>query len=74
MLPLDIISIEQRARRLRAAELQNVPGVMSMRMRVYGRLVAATLLTGLLAASDLLRLLFSWNPQPFIDHHPVGRH
>lgn len=77
MLPLDITAIEQRARRLRAEEIRNVPGVMSARMRVYGQLVGNTLLTALTAlsaVSEILRPLFSWNPQAFVASRHVSEH
>jgi len=63
MLPLDITAIDQHARQLRAADMQRTPGLMSTQMHLYGRLMAASLLTGLIALSKVLRPLFSWNPQ-----------
>jgi hypothetical protein len=63
MLPLDIAAIERRARRLRAEEMQRIQGLMSARMRLYGQLMGATLLSALLHISGGLFRLFSWNPQ-----------
>jgi hypothetical protein len=63
MLPLDITAIDQHARRLRAADMQRTPEIMSLQMNLYARLMAASLLSGLTALSELLRPLFSWNPQ-----------
>jgi hypothetical protein len=66
MLPLDITAIDQHARHLRAADMQRNPERMSAQMRLYGRLMAASLLSGLIVLSDVLRPLFSWNPQAAI--------
>jgi hypothetical protein len=63
MLPLDITAIDQHARRLRAADMQRNPDRMSAQMRLSGQLMAASLLMGLIALSEILRPLFSWNPQ-----------
>lgn len=63
MDPIDIAAIEQRARQLRAEELQRIQGLLSARLRVYGHLLGASLHTGLVAASESLRHLFSWNPR-----------
>jgi len=60
---LNIAAIEQQARRLRAQEMQRIQGLIAERLRVYGRLLGATLLSGLAAVADSLRPLFSWNPQ-----------
>jgi hypothetical protein len=70
MLPLDITAIDQHARRLRAADMQRNPERMSAQMHLYAQLLAASLLTGLIALSDVLRPLFSWNPQAaFLRRH-----
>jgi len=63
MLPLDITAIDQHARHLRAIDMQRNPGRMSAQMRLYAQLLAASLLTGLIVLSEVLRYLFSWNPQ-----------
>jgi hypothetical protein len=63
MLPLDITAIDQHARHLRAADMQRNPERMSAQMRLYGRLMAASLLSGLIVLSEVVRPLFSWNPQ-----------
>ncbi|OHC65859.1 MAG: hypothetical protein A3H93_17435 [Rhodocyclales bacterium RIFCSPLOWO2_02_FULL_63_24] len=63
MSPIDIVKIEQEARRLRAEELQRISGLMSERAALYGRLLAATLAAGLKTVGKNLRPLFSWNPQ-----------
>jgi hypothetical protein len=63
MLPLDITAIDQHARHLRAADMQRNPERMSAQMHLYGQLLAASLLTGLIALSEVVRPLFSWNPQ-----------
>jgi hypothetical protein len=64
MAPIDIVAIEHHARRLRAQEMQRVQGLVSKQMKLYGHLLAATVLTGLIALSDGLFRLFSWNPHP----------
>jgi hypothetical protein len=63
MEPIDIAAIERRARQLRAEEIRRIEGLFAERMRVTGRLAAASLFSGLLALAELLRPLFSWNPQ-----------
>ena len=63
MSPLNIAAIEQEARQLRAEEMQRIQGLVSARLRLYGRLLGATALSGLTAISESLRPLFSWNPQ-----------
>jgi hypothetical protein len=63
MPPLNIPAIEQEARRLRAEEMQRVQGLVSARLALYARLLGATALSGLMAVSESLRPLFSWNPQ-----------
>ncbi len=63
MLPLNIPAIEQEARKLRAEEMQRIQGLVSVRLSLYIRLLGATALSGLAAVSEILRLLFSWNPQ-----------
>lgn len=64
MEQIDIAAIERRARQLRAEEIRRIEGLFAERLRVMGRLAAATLFSGLLALAGLLRPLFSWNPQP----------
>lgn len=63
MLPLNIPAIEQQARRMRAEEMRRINGVISSRLRVYGELAGATLMTSLAIIGTSLRRLFSWNPQ-----------
>lgn len=63
MSPIDITAIEQQARRLRAEEMQRVQGLVSARLRVYGQLLTATVLSALAVIGRSLRPLFSWNPQ-----------
>lgn len=63
MPPINIAAIEQDARRLRAEELQRIEGIFSERFALYGRLLAATALSGVIALSELLRPLFAWNPR-----------
>ena len=63
MRPLDIPAIEQHARELRAAEIQRIQGLFAARGALVLRLASESLLAGLAAASEVLRPLFSWNPQ-----------
>lgn len=63
MLPLSIPAIEQKARQLRAEEMQRIRGLVSARLRLYGRLLGATALSGLIAIGESVRPLLSWNPQ-----------
>ena len=63
MPPLNIPAIEQEARKLRAEEMQRIQGLVLARLRLAARLLGATALSGLVAASEILRPLFSWNPQ-----------
>lgn len=64
MTHIDIVAIEQHARRLRAQEMQRVQDLLGRQMKLYGHLLAATVLKGLIALSDVLFRLFSWNPPP----------
>ncbi len=63
MLHPDFVEIEQRARELRTEEIQLINGFMFKRMRLSGHLMSTTLMTVLAFISELLRPLFSWNPQ-----------
>lgn len=63
MFPIDIPAIEQQARQMRAEEMQRIEGLISARLRVYGGLLAGTLMSALAAIGRSLRSQFSWNPQ-----------
>jgi hypothetical protein len=63
MAPIDIPRIEFEARQLRAEEMQRINGLISARMALYGRLMAASMLSGLATLAEILLPLFSWNPQ-----------
>lgn len=63
MEPIDIAAIERRARALRAEEIRRIEGLFAERLRVTGRLFAASVFAGLLAVAEFLRPLFAWNPQ-----------
>lgn len=60
---LNIAAIEQQARRLRAAEMQRIHGLISARLFQYGQLLGATLLSALKLIGESLRPMFSWNPR-----------
>lgn len=61
--PIDIPAIEQRARQLRAEEMQRLQGLMTERLRLLGVLAAHSLLDLAEGTGELLRPMFSWNPQ-----------
>lgn len=63
MAPIDYPSLERYARDLRAQEIKRLEAVAAERMRVYGRLLARSMLHGLYLFSELLRPLFSWTPE-----------
>ena len=63
MSPINIPKIEHEARLLRAAEIQRIEGLMLARLGLYFRLLAASGLCALNALAELVRPLFSWNPQ-----------
>lgn len=63
MSPIDILAIEQEARKRRAEEMQRVSGLLSAQLRVYAKLLAATALQGLIALGEIIRPLFAWNPR-----------
>jgi hypothetical protein len=63
MAPINIPAIEQKARQLRAEEMQRIEGIFSDRIGLYGKLLAGTVLTGAIALTELVRPLFSWNPR-----------
>lgn len=67
MSPIDIPAIERRARQLRAEEIRRVEGLVVEQLRLVGRLMAATVLGGVLAIVAQVRPLFSWNPE--VHHH-----
>jgi hypothetical protein len=68
MSPIDIAAIERRARQLRAEEIRRVEGLFAERMVLLGRLLAATVFSAALSVAQMLRPMFSWNPQA----SPVG--
>ncbi|MBL8421500.1 MAG: hypothetical protein JNK92_12790 [Dechloromonas sp.] len=63
MYPIDIPAIEYQARELRAAEIQRMNGLFSERAQLLTRLAAKSTVAGAHAISEILRPLFSWNPQ-----------
>lgn len=63
MLPIDIPAIEQDARELRAAEIHRMSGLLVERAEVLAKLAAESTVAGAHATSEMLRALFSWNPQ-----------
>ena len=63
MYPIDIPAIERQARELRAAEIQRINGLFAERIQLLMRLAAMSAFAGAHAISEMLRPLFSWNPQ-----------
>lgn len=59
MLPLDIIAIEQEARRMRAIEMQRLYGLLATRLHIAGGLLLDRSRAGLVALGSALHLLFS---------------
>ena len=72
MFPIDIPAIERQARELRAAEIQRMNGLFAERTRLLTRLAATTAAAGAHAISEMLRPLFSWNPQASSGPLPAG--
>ena len=71
MRPIDIPAIEQEARELRAAEIHRINGLFAERVELLAKLATASTVAGAHAASEMLRPLFSWNPQ---DHATSSAH
>lgn len=63
MRPIDIPAIEQEARELRAAEIHRLNGLFVERVELLAKLAAASTVAGAHVLSEMLRPLFSWNPQ-----------
>ena len=63
MRPIDIPAIEQEARDLRAAEIHRLNGLFTERVELLARLAAASTVASAHVFSEMLRPLFSWNPQ-----------
>ncbi len=73
MSPIDIAAIERHARALRAEEIRRINGIFAERLRVMGRLLAATLFSAMLALAEAVRPLFSWNPQAAVPPATGGK-
>jgi hypothetical protein len=63
MKHIEHAQIVEHARQLRALEMQQHQGLMAEQGRLYLKLLAASVLSGLLWISEILRPLFSWNPR-----------
>ena len=63
MPPINIAKIEQEARRLRAAEMQRIEGLMLARLGLVFRLLTGSILSAGAVLAESVRPLFSWNPQ-----------
>ena len=63
MRPIDIPAIEQEARELRAAEVHRINGLFAERAQLLAKLTTDSTLAGAHVFSEMLRPLFSWNPQ-----------
>ncbi len=62
MPPIDIAAIEWQARQLRAQEMQRIRILVSARLHLHAKLLAATTLSALAAIGSGLRHLISSNP------------
>ena len=62
---LDHALIVERARQLRAQEIQRYQGLFGERLRLMAVLLGSSLLSVLEWISEELRPLFSWNPKPY---------
>ena len=63
MRPIDIPAIEQAARELRAAEIHRLNGLFVEHAELLAKLAAESAVASAHAVSEMLRPLFSWNPQ-----------
>jgi hypothetical protein len=63
MRPIDIPASDQEARDLRAAEIHRLNGLVTERVDLLARLAAASTVASAHSFSEMLRPLFSWNPQ-----------
>jgi hypothetical protein len=68
MLPIDIMEIEQDARRLRAEEMRRMHGLAGKYLSVYSQLLGATLLAGLAFVGNGARQMLSKHPKA---HRPA---
>ncbi|OHC65302.1 MAG: hypothetical protein A2045_09810 [Rhodocyclales bacterium GWA2_65_20] len=66
MLPLDVIAIEQEARRLRAIEIQRIEGLIWARLQVFAHSLASRIRSATAEIGSVLRPLFS-------SHHGTDR-
>ena len=63
MRPIDIAAIEHEARELRAEEIHRLNGLFVERVELLAKLAATSTVAGAHMFSEMLRPLFSWNPQ-----------
>lgn len=63
MLPIDIVAIEQRARRMRAEEIQRMEGLVWARLTLLVGLLAGSIGSGVKYAVSALRPLLSLYPR-----------
>ncbi len=63
MRPIDIPAIEHEARELRAEEIHRLNGLFVERVELLAKLAATSTVAGAHMFSEMLRPLFSWNPQ-----------
>ena len=69
MRPIDIPAIEEQARELRAAEIHRINGLFAERAELLAKLTAESTLAGAHVFSEMLRPMFSWNPQEHTAPH-----
>lgn len=63
MTHYDYISIEERAHRLRAEEMQRIHGIVCERLCCGCKKLCSITLVVLTALSEAIRPFFSWNPR-----------
>lgn len=63
MLPIDIIAIEQKARRMRAEEIQRMEGLVWARLQLLVSLLAGSIGSGVTEIASALRALLTSHPR-----------
>ena len=63
MNPIDIPAIEKEAGELRTAEIHHINHLIAERASLMTKLAVESSIAGLHVFSEMLRPMFSWNPQ-----------
>lgn len=69
MNPIDIPSIEKEADELRTAEIHRINHLIAERAGLMTKLAVESSVAGLHVFSEMLRPMFSWNPQEHTAPH-----